>query len=605
MKLSDYLMEYIADTGVRHVFMLPGGGAMYLNDALGRCRRLEYVNLLHEQACAIAADAYSQYSENLGVCLVTTGPGGTNALTGAAASWLDSIPVMFISGQVKRADLAQGRGLRQLGFQEIDIVSMVSPITKYAVTVTEPETIRYHCEKALFLARSGRPGPVWLDIPLDVQAAEIEPEKLARFIPDDSATAIDNKYLATMVNRVITRLAASRRPVLLAGNGIRLAGALNEFTNLIEKLGIPVLTTWKALDFLPEEHPLYAGRPGAVGQRGANFTQQNADCLITIGARLDYGQTAYNHANFGRNATRIFVDIDPAELEKIDPPPQMAIPADAGAFIRELNHQLDGFRRPEAWSEWLRQAKSWQQRYPVVLDSYRHPESDYVNDYYLIELLSELMDNADLLVPGSSGACSERTMQTFKAKPGQRIFNSQGLGSMGFGLAAAIGGCIAANHKRTIMLEGDGGFAMNLQELETVRRLQLPIKIFILNNQGYGSIRATQKNYFCGRLFASCEAGGLTLPQWDQIAHAFALPFTRVGNHRKIKDHLETILNQPGPHLTEVLVDPDQQTAPRVTSRPTPDGGMETAPMEDMSPLLDREEFQANMKASENKKVRV
>jgi acetolactate synthase-1/2/3 large subunit len=593
MKLSDYLMQRLVEAGVGHVFMLPGGGAMYLNDSLGRCSGLEYVVNLHEQACAIAADAYSQYSGNLGVCLVTTGPGGTNTLTGVAASWLDSIPVLIVSGQVKRADLAPGRGLRQLGFQELDIVSIVKPITKYAVTVTEPELIRYHCEKALYLARSGRPGPVWLDIPLDVQAAEIEPARLPAFIPPAVSPVSEN--LTSAVGRLVGLLATARRPVILAGNGIRLAGALADFLELIERLRIPILTTWKAIDFLPEEHPLYAGRPGAVGQRGANFTQQNADCLITLGARLDYGQTAYNHAHFGRKARKVIIDIDPAELKKIDPAPELAVAADAGLFIRELARQLKAFVRPAEWDGWLEQTQAWRRRYPVVLDEYRRPENEFVNDYYLIDLLSELMRPDDLLVPGSSGACSERTMQAFKVKKGQRIFNSQGLGSMGFGLPAALGGCIAAGRRRTVLIEGDGGFSMNLQELETVRRLDLPLKIFILNNRGYGSIRTTQKNYFAGRLFASCEAGGLTLPDWERIAHGFSLPFQRLAEQRDLKSRLAAILDRPGPVCIEVMVSPDQPTMPRVTSRPTPDGGMETAPMEDLYPLLEREELAENI----------
>jgi acetolactate synthase-1/2/3 large subunit len=593
MKLSDYLMQRLVEVGVGHVFMLPGGGAMHLNDSLGRCSGLEYVVNLHEQACAIAADAYSQYSGNLGVCLVTTGPGGTNTLTGVAASWLDSIPVLIVSGQVKRADLAPGRGLRQLGFQELDIVSIVKPITKYAVTVTEPELIRYHCEKALYLARSGRPGPVWLDIPLDVQAAEIEPARLPAFIPPAVSPVSEN--LTSAVGRLVGLLATARRPVILAGNGIRLAGALADFLELIERLRIPILTTWKAIDFLPEEHPLYAGRPGAVGQRGANFTQQNADCLITLGARLDYGQTAYNHAHFGRKARKVIIDIDPAELKKIDPAPELAVAADAGLFMRELARQLKAFVRPAEWDGWLEQTQAWRRRYPVVLDEYRRPENEFVNDYYLIDLLSELMRPDDLLVPGSSGACSERTMQAFKVKKGQRIFNSQGLGSMGFGLPAALGGCIAAGRRRTVLIEGDGGFSMNLQELETVRRLDLPLKIFILNNRGYGSIRTTQKNYFAGRLFASCEAGGLTLPGWERIAHGFSLPFQRLAEQRDLKSRLAAILDRPGPVCIEVMVSPDQPTMPRVTSRPTPDGGMETAPMEDLYPLLEREELAENI----------
>jgi len=471
MKLSDYVMEKIADTGVKHIFMLPGGGAMHLNDSLGRSQRLEYIVNLHEQAAAIAADAYSQYTDNLGVCMVTTGPGGTNAITGVAASFMDSIPLLVISGQVKKADITGNRGVRQMGFQEIDIVSIVKPITKYAVTVIEPDEIRYHLEKAIWIAQNGRPGPCWIDIPLDVQAAEITTKTLKGFQPEiEENETKPNKALTNKASKIVGILRNAERPVILAGNGIRAAKALDEFQELIRHLQIPILTTWKTMDFLAENDPLYAGRPGAIGQRGANFTQQNSDCLITIGARLDFGQTAYNHANFAPSAQKIFVDIDQAELYKMNPQPSLAICTDAGELIQELHKQTTNFKRPEKWDKWLQKTKMWQQRYPVVLSEYKK-ETGYVNDYLLVDMLSLKMTPDDLLIPGSSGACSERSMQAFKVKKGQRIFNSQGLGSMGFGLSAAIGGCIASNRKQTIMIEGDGGFAMNLQELE---RRKLP-----------------------------------------------------------------------------------------------------------------------------------
>ena len=332
IKLSDYVMQFVAGLGVRHVFMLPGGGAMHLNDSLGRNKNLIYICNLHEQACAIAADAYSQYTNNLGVALVTTGPGGTNTITGVAAAWLDSTPVLFLSGQVKRPDMIGDRGVRQVGFQEIDIVSLVRPITKYAVTVMEPSSIRYHLEKAVFLAKHGRPGPVWIDIPLDVQAAMIEENDLQAFEASEMPQNTEGEALADKVSRAIELLNKAERPVILAGNGIRLSNALEEFTRLIERLGIPVLTTWKAADFLPEDHPLYAGRPGAVGQRGANFTQQNADWLLIIGARLDLGQTAYTHANFARGAVKIMVDIDAAEIHKMQMKIDVPVISDAGEF---------------------------------------------------------------------------------------------------------------------------------------------------------------------------------------------------------------------------------------------------------------------------------
>ena len=593
MKLSDYVMEFLADAGLRHLFMLPGGGAMHLVDSAGKCGRIEYICNLHEQACAIAADAYGQYTNRFGAALVTTGPGGTNTLTGVAAAWLDSTPCIFISGQVKRADLAAGRGVRQMGFQEIDIVRVAAPITKYAVTVMEPETIRYHLEKALFLARSGRPGPVWIDIPLDVQAAQIEPETLAGLPPEELETRGDEQELEHQVARAIELFNAAERPCVLVGNGVRLAGGMEAFQESIELLQVPVLTTWKAIDFLPEEHPLYAGRPGSVGQRGANFTLQNSDWLLSIGARLDYGQTGYSHANFARAAKKIVVDIDQAEIAKLNTAVEVAAAVDARGFLEELLRQKQRIAH-RARADWMARAQQWKRQYPVVLPEYWEQRGS-VNNYAFIQALGEEMGAGDLLVPGSSGACSEITMQAFAVKPGMRIFNSEGLGPMGFGISAAIGACVAAGRQRTVTIEGDGGFHMNSQELETIRRLGLPIKLFVLNNNGYGSIRATQRNYFGGRLVASDPSSGLTLPDIARIAAAYGLPAARIENHERLRETVRQVLQAAGPVVCEVAISPEQSTAPKVSSMQRADGSMASKPLEDLAPFLDRREFAANM----------
>jgi len=593
MKLSDYVMQFIAETGVKHLFMLSGGGAMHLVDSAGKNKNFSYICNLHEQACAIAADAYSQYTNNLGVALVTTGPGGTNTLTGVAGAWLDSIPLLIVSGQVKRPDMVGTRGVRQMGFQEIDIISMVHPVTKYAVTVMEPASIRYHLEKAVYLARHGRPGPVWIDIPLDVQAADLEENYLQGFDPAEIKDTAPLRPLAPDVRQALDLLGRAKRPVILAGNGIRLAHAQNDFLRLIAALGVPVLTTWKAADFLPDDHPLYAGRPGAVGQRGANFTQQNADWLLILGARLDLGQTAYTHGNFARAAHKIMVDIDGAEISKMQMNMDVPVTADAGDFIRECLTQVSG-SSPKNHLAWLKQCKAWQKKYPVILPEYWN-DKEFVNDYVLIDVLSDELSGNDLLIPGSSGACSERTMQAFRAKTGLRIFNSQGLGSMGFGLPAAIGGCIASGLKRTVSIEGDGGFIMNIQELETVKRLSLPIKFFVLNNGGYVSIQTTQKNYFGGHYVGSSAASGVTLPDIKAVAKSYGLAAVQLKNHRNIRGRIKKILQMPGPVVCEVMVSPNQQTAPRISSKQASNGLMISLPMEDMWPFLDRDEFNANM----------
>lgn len=593
VKVSDYVAEFVAGLGVKHVFLLPGGGSMHLVDSVSRRAGLKYVCNLHEQACAIAAEAYSQYTGGFGVALVTTGPGGTNAMTGLAAAWVDSTPCLFLSGQVKRPDLSAGRGVRMMGFQEVDIVSLVKPVTKYAVTVTEPRDIRYHLEKAAYLARAGRPGPVWVDIPLDVQASEVSRRDLAAYSPASAERPAEPKALRRQVAEAIRLLNRAERPVILVGHGVRQAGALPEFSRLIELLKVPVLTTWRALDFLPESHPLFAGRPGAAGQRGANFTQQNSDWLLTLGARLDLGQTAYSHKNFARAARKVMVDIDPCEIAKMTTAIDVPVCADAKAFLAEFLRQRGALAAADRRG-WLARCLGWKRRYPVALPEY-WKERGHVNDYVLLEVLSEEMRGTDLLVPGSSGACSERTMQAFKAKRGMRVLNSNGLGAMGFALPAAIGACIASGGRRTVSIDGDGGFQLNIQELETIARLKLPIKLFVLNNQGYASIRTSQRAYFAGRYAGSDPSSGLTVPDTLRVARAYGLASLRIRGHAGLRAGVRKALVAKGPVIVDVLGAKDQPTAPRVTSFQRPDGSMVSRPMEDLAPFLDREEFRSNM----------
>ncbi len=588
MKLSDYVWDRIAAEGVEHVFMLPGGGCMHLVDSLGRHPRITFVSNLHEQGVAIAVDAYAQV-RGFGAGLVTTGPGGTNALTGVAGAWLDSTPCIIVSGQVKRADRRRDSGVRQLGFQEIDIVAMAGPITKYAVTVEDPLSVGWHLDQAIHLARSGRPGPVWIDIPLDVQAIDIDPAALARWTP----AAVIPPSIEQPVRQMLASLATAQRPAILLGNGVRLAGALPAALQLVERLGIPVLTTWKAADFLPEEHPLFAGRPGTAGQRAANFTQQNADWLLVIGARLDHGQVAYRPELFARAARKYVVDVDPAELRKLSAMKlDLAITADGGTFVRALLDALP-MRPAPAVAPWLGQVQQWKQRYPVILPAYWE-EQGHVNAYALIDALSGQLERDDLLVPGSSGQCSELTHQAVKIRPGVRMLNSEGLGPMGFGVPAALGACVAAGVRRTICVDGDGGFQMNAQELEVVRRLALPIKYFVLDNQGYGSIRTTQRSYF-QRLVGSDASSGLTLPDACALASAYGISTARLDSNDDLRTKLPELLAAPGPLVCSVRVNPDQQTLPRAVSFRRPDGSMATKPMEDLYPFLDRDELRASL----------
>ncbi|MDD2404589.1 MAG: thiamine pyrophosphate-binding protein, partial [Victivallaceae bacterium] len=513
-KVSDLVFDYLADVvGVKHVFMLPGGGCMHLVDSLGKNRKLKFVCNLHEQASAIGAEAYGQYTNNLGVTLVTAGPGSTNAITGVAGAWIDSTPMLVLSGQAKTEDLLEGRGVRQMGIQEVDIVSIVSPVTKYACCVKNPAMIKFELQKAIYLARHGRKGPVWLDIPLDTQGAMVDENNLLEFVPPEEKCSDLNSVAKTIVKA----LASSRHPAILVGNGIRLSGALENFLKLINRLNIPVLTTWKAADFLPETHRLFTGRPGIVGQRGANFVQQFSDMLLIIGARLDLCQTGFNHPNFAPRAKKIIVDIDEAEIKKLNMEFEYSLNADAGLLIEELLKETDGMNFD--YSAWLRLCKEWQTRYPVVAPEYLDETASRVNTYHLVDVLSELLDDSFVVVPGSSGACAEITMQAIKIKKGQRILNTPGLGSMGFGLPASIGAAVASD-KKVVSIIGDGGMQHNIQELQTLKTLELPIKIFVLDNSGYGSICNMQKARFNGNLVACNADSGLKLPDISRLAAA-------------------------------------------------------------------------------------
>ncbi|MHB1858151.1 MAG: thiamine pyrophosphate-binding protein, partial [Acidobacteriaceae bacterium] len=522
-KLSDYLVQFVADQGVQHIFLVTGGGAMHLNEALSRCKALEPVCNSHEQASAICAEAYAKATNGLGAAMVTTGPGGTNAVTGVAGAWLDSTPVLFISGQVKRPDRmfdAEGNplGMRQLGVQEVDIVSIVRPITKYAVTVLDPASIRYHLEKAVYLARTGRPGPVWIDVPLDVQAFPLDdPSSLKGFVPAEMSSPGVGAMAALQeqVRQAIVALNKSERPLLFAGNGIRLARAEKEFHELRRLLNIPIAATWCAADLVPSDEPLYVGRPGSVAARGANFALQNSDFLLAMGVRLDFAITGYAPDKLAREAHKVVVDIDAAELGKLHPHIEQPVCADARAFLTEMLRQRSAIL-PRDRSAWDDRCAGWKHRYPVVTDEHRNPDTQ-VSIYHLAEVIGAETDAKDQLVSGSSGAGIEIFLLACPTRTGQRIYHTAGLGSMGFGLPMSIAVCLAAGRRQTICVDGDGGFQFNIQELETVARLNLPIKFFVLNNDGYASIRASQKNYF-GQASIGCDRPtGLTVPSLEKI----------------------------------------------------------------------------------------
>jgi acetolactate synthase-1/2/3 large subunit len=603
LKLSDYVLHFVAELGIKHVFLVTGGGAMHLNESLGRETRIQPVCNSHEQASAICAESYAKATNGLGVCMVTTGPGGTNAITGVAGAWLDSTPTLFLSGQVKRPDrmfdAATGKplGMRQLGVQEIDICSIVRPITKYAETILRPEDIRYHLEKAVYLALNGRPGPVWIDIPLDVQATPIDnPAALRSFDPAElsglsNLTGTSN--IPSEVARVIEAFNKSERPLLFAGNGIRLARAEAEFEDLRKHLGIPTVATWCAADLVPTDDATYVGRPGSVAARGANFALQNSDFLLAIGVRLDFAITGYAPQNLAREAHKIAVDIDPAELQKLHPYLQQPVCADAEAFLTELLKHKDQLK-PRNLQPWLDRCASWKTRYPVVTDEHRKPVGP-VSIFNLAEVLGTEVKPQDLLISGSSGSAIEIYLLACPTRNGQRLFHTAGLGSMGYAVPMSIAVAVANPGREVIAVDGDGGFMFNIQELETIHRLHLPIKFFVLNNNGYSSIRASQKAYFGKESIGADTDTGLTIPNLSKVGASYGLTTYVIKDQTNLRAEVRKVLDMPGPVLCDVNVLPDEVRAPRLQSHQKPDGSFVSKPLEDLFPFLDREEFLSNM----------
>ena len=571
--------------------MVPGGGAMYLNDSIGSRKDIQYVGNLHEQASAMAAEAYAKMTGSIGVSIVTTGPGGTNAITGLAGAWLDSTPVMIISGQVKRSDLKGRSGVRQKGIQEIDIVSIVSPITKYAKMIMKPQSIRYEMEKAMVCALSGRPGPVWLDIPLDVQSCQIKPKTLKGFKPLQKK----NKSKASLrkkIAKTIKLLKESSRPVFLLGNGLRLSNGIPEFKKVQQNVNIPVLTTWLAADIIPENNIFFVGRPGSVAPRAANFAIQNSDLLISIGARIDHTITGYAPERLAREAKKIIIDIDPAELKKFEKHSEIRMCCDAREFLKEFLKQV--IKKPTGKKTfWLRKCHEWKKRYPVVLEKHRNP-NQLVSTYFLSEILSQQLEENSLVVPGSSGAGIEIFQLAFKIKKGQRLFQTSALGSMGNGVPASIGVCLGSNRQNTICIDGDGGFQFNIQELETIRRLKLPIKIFVLNNSGYSSIRTSQNRWF-KKLTCADSSSGLTLPDICKVASAYKLKTFKIYNQNNLEAEIKAVLKHRGPLVCEVVCIPDEPRIPSLSSAQRKDGSLFSKPLEDLWPFLDRKEFIENM----------
>lgn len=593
MRVADYIAQTLVAHGIDYVFMVTGGGAMHLNDAFGRNKAIKTVCCHHEQTCAMAAEGYFRASGKVAAVNVTTGPGGTNAVTGVFGAYVDSIPMIVVSGQVKWETLVRSTNLplRQLGDQEVDIVRMVEGISKYAALIQDPKTIRYHLERALHLALSGRPGPVWLDVPINVQATDINPAELQGYDPTEDAIAWESSDLSSAVSEVVRRLKAAERPVLYAGTGVRLSGQYELFMQLVSRLGIPVVGAWNSNDLIPNDHPAYAGRPGSIGDRAGNFTVQNADLLLVLGCRLNIRLVSYNWEKFARQAFKIMVDADAAELKKPTLNIDLPIHADLRSFLPALSEATSDWKvRHTAWLAWCRERVS---RYPAVLPEYWE-STEKVNPYCFMDRLSESLDENEVIICGDGTACVT-AFQTIKIRRGMRLFHNSGCASMGFDLPAAIGSSIARPGQRIVCLAGDGSIMMNLQELQTIAGRNLPIKVFVLNNCGYHSIRQTQSNFFADNIVGCGTDSGLSFPDFGKIAHAFGLPFRRCSRHQDLDTTIKGTLAEVGPAICEVMLDLSQSFAPKLSSRKLEDGRMVTAALEDMAPFLSRDELNSNM----------
>lgn len=588
IKTSDYLVQKLEALGVDTAFMVSGGGAMHLDDSFGKSQKIRLICNHNEQATAMCAEGYARANQKLGVACVTTGPGGLNCLNGVFGSWTDSAPVLFISGQVKFTTTMASCPqipLRQLGDQEVNIISVVRPLTKYARMVTDPYDIDAAVEEAVYLATSGRPGPVWLDIPLNVQAAPIDPAKLKKFI----RPALYKQDISGLLDQAAALLQQARRPLIVAGNGIHCAKAQQALRAFLDKTQIPVVTTFNGFDLLPSEDPLFAGRIGTVGQRAGNFVLQNADVILFMGTRNNIRQVSYNWENFAKNAKKIVVDIDAAELQKPTIRPDVAILADAGDVLARLTAKMN---RAEV-APWLAYCRQMKAKYPPLREFSIHGK-DKVHPYFFAQQLSHILPEGAKVVASNGTACVA-FFQAFESKKGQRLLLNSGDASMGYGLPAAIGVCAAEKNTPVVCLEGDGSLMMNIQELQTLKTNRLPVKLFVIKNGEYISIIQTQRNFFEGRLTGCNKTSGVEVPDFVQVAQAFGLPAVRINTNDELAGKIQEALNTPGPVLCELDCTENYTFSPKLSARKLEDGTMISPSLEDMFPFLDRKEMEENI----------
>lgn len=602
-RLADYVADFLVNHGVTDCFSVVGGGAMHLNDALGHKEGLHVTYNHHEQACAIAAEAYARLDNKIAAVCVTTGPGGTNALTGVLGGWLDSIPMFIISGQVRYDTTARyamqftdGMPLRAMGDQEYDIVKSVEPMTKYAVMIEDPKQIRYALEKGWHLATTGRPGPVWIDIPVNYQGSYIETDDLEGYDPAEDDAKLPPGVEDEVVSAVLEKIRKAKRPVFHAGYGIRLSGGYEAFRSAAEKLNIPIVTYWNAVDLIEDENPLYCGRAGNMGDRPGNWAIQNADLILAVGTRISIRQVGYNWKTWARAAEVIMVDIDQAEMKKPTLHVEMPVWADAKDFLQKLDKAAEASAPVYRGEEWLETCQRWKQEYPAVVPGQWEENGETANVYAFVRhLSSQLPENS--LTAVSNGACCVVGNQAYVIKRGSRMANNSAVASMGYGLPAAIGTCIGGGRRNTVCLEGDGSIMMNLQELQTVLTNQLPIKLFLINNNGYHSIRITQSNLFrehC-KIGIGPESNDLSFPEFKKIAEAFGFPYYSAHSNAEMKRVVDEVLKQEGPVFCEIFTDTEQVWEPKSSTKRLPDGTLVSPPLEDLAPFLPREELRKNM----------
>lgn len=593
IKVAEYIAKFLTEHDIDTVFTVTGGGAMHLNDALGHREGLQSIYQHHEQACAIAAESYARIHNRIAALCVTTGPGGTNAITGVVGGWLDSIPMLVLSGQVRYDTTARSTGLplRAMGDQEFDITKAVESMTKYCEMVVEPEKIRYCLEKALYLAKTGRPGPCWLDIPLNVQGAYVEEEELAGFDPAEAAGEQPEPVSDEVILEIIEKIKQAKRPVINAGSAIRTSGGFEIFRKLVDKLNVPVVTGWNSIDLMESEHPLYTGRGGIMGDRAGNFAIQNSDLVLSLGSRLSIRQVGYSWKTWAREAYKIIVDVDEAELKKPTISPDMPVCADVVDVMTKLEKAVDVLPEKE---DWVRQCQEWKEKYPVVLPKH-YEESDEANVYALIGSLSRYLPEDYITVVGNGSACVVGS-HGYHIKKGSRFIINSAIASMGYDLPAAIGACVANDRKELVCITGDGSIQMNLQELQTILTNKLPVKIVLINNQGYHSIRQTQTNLFNAQFVGiGPQSNDLEFPSMEKLAWAYGYPYFSCRKNSELEQAIDSLMKKEGPAILEVFVGIEQLFEPKSATKRLEDGTLVSPPLEDLAPFLPREEFLANM----------